>query len=728
MPNTHLPRRSLNPVYRAETGPEVLIPSLSTICALVDGEKEALGFLPPTAYKEAIEKRRLVGMLAVCEDKVDLVGFVLFSGVYPNARIQQVVVAKSHRRAGIASALVNEVVSQLEARSYLTLTAAVASNLPAAQAFYEHNGFVAKRSYQGGQARNRRIILRARDLQTESLFSSIEPLSPALQCAVDLGLRHRSASQAPLYVIDLNVLFDVTKATERPRMPLAERLIASALAHQVRLAIAPEFIVELKRKARDQAIDPILRLALQLPRLPTLDSSEIERLASHVHAVVFEEPNSASAGTPQALSDARHLAEAALARASAYVTSDGTMLAARENILHDVGIDVTNLDEFVALLPPDSRSPDTLYLKDTDISLKTASIDAIREYLLSNGVPQTLRSEFAPTAGGLGNWYGRAIFEGSEVVAVGVYIAPVSIDGPARILAYVRPDHVAADTFADHLLDAVCREAVSGGPVTIELPNIPGQTTVRQLATLRGFLPVRSADTLIKAALGRPVTARSWGIMARHLRRKTALHLPEKPPNAAAAQHGLAIESPDGRGFIVRLEMLEEALGPTLIVWPGRNGVIVPIARVYADDLLGTGKQMPLFGRPEAALLARRIYLNTPRSAALMRPGRPVVFYESKRSGGRGAVIAVARMVDSTVHVKEQVPTDLDRRAVVDDVALLSASPEVLATTFDNLLLLPKPVPLKKLRELGSVDPTNLQTATALPSAQLSEILEMGWA
>jgi len=44
------------------------------------------------------------------DDKIEVAGFILYSGVFPHARIQQVVVAKRHRRAGVASALINEVV------------------------------------------------------------------------------------------------------------------------------------------------------------------------------------------------------------------------------------------------------------------------------------------------------------------------------------------------------------------------------------------------------------------------------------------------------------------------------------------------------------------------------------------------------------------------------------------------------------------------------------------
>ena len=80
-------------------------------------------------------------MCAVNNGESEVIGFILFGGVFPNARIQQVAVAKRHQRTGVASALINLVVSQLEMRGYLTITAAIASELTAAQAFYERNGY-----------------------------------------------------------------------------------------------------------------------------------------------------------------------------------------------------------------------------------------------------------------------------------------------------------------------------------------------------------------------------------------------------------------------------------------------------------------------------------------------------------------------------------------------------------------------------------------------------------
>ena len=95
------------------------------------------------------------------------------------------------------------------------------------------------------------------------------------------------------------------------------------------------------------------------------------------------------------------------------------------------------------------------------------------------------------------------------------------------------------------------------------------------------------------------------------------------------------------------------------------------------------------------------------------------------KAGGLGAIVAVARIADATVMAKQQVPEELLRRAVVEDLEPLSASTEVLATTFDSLLRLP--VTLEALRRIGAEGTSNLQTTTAVTSANLGTILELGW-
>lgn len=711
-------------IYRTETDPTALLQHLNAIRALADGEKEALGFLPEAAYRDAIMQRRLVVMVARENGTSHVAGFILFSGVFPNARIQAVVVRPDHRRGGVASALVSSLVSYLESRGYIAVTAAVASDLEAAQEFYESRGFVARRVRNGGQARQRTIVLRSRELDTPNFFALMAPPAVSGQGATKLGLRPRSAFEAPLYVIDLNVLFDLTK--QRARSPIANRLFGAGLAHQVRLAVAPEFIVELERTSAGPTSDITLKLARQLPKLPVFPKDEVEFLAAAIHQAVFIDANHPQAGSRQALSDARHLAEAALIRASGYITSDSALLDARDALLALIGVDVAGLEEFVELLPSDEPSRERSQLKGTKCETRLATTAEAQAYLTSQRVSSALIDEYFPLAA-LQRVSVQAVFEDGEIVGASIYRAPSSVDAPGRMIVHVRPDHVACETFAEHLLDEAIRESCHSGPVTIELRAIPGQSTVARAAKLRGFLPAASSDILIKVALGRPLTPDSWAAIARQTRRRTGLALPDTPPDAGTVQSGLSVRGPDGSIITVQLAALEAALVPTLIVWPGRDGVIVPIAKSFADDLLGTADQFALFGRPNAAFVGLRTYFNSPRTASTMRPGVPILFYESERTGGRGAVLAAARIVDATISSKERVSEAALERGVVEDLASLSASTEVLATSFDSLIRFPNPVPLGTLRQLGAVGPSNFQTATALPNAMLAAILDLGW-
>jgi hypothetical protein len=235
----------------------------------------------------------------------------------------------------------------------------------------------------------------------------------------------------------------------------------------------------------------VLHLAKQLPRLPTVDYGQVDQLAATIHRIVFVDPGSSQAGTPQALSDARHLSEAALGGASGYVTSDGRMLAVRDELLRQIGIDVASLDEFDALLPTALEASSDTQLHGTDCVIKGASVEIVRSYLDTHRAPVSVLSEFAPAPSAPGAWAAYSVSEGRQVVGIGVKIVPVSIDAPVRMLVHMRPDHVSCNVFADYLLDMQSREACAAGPTTIQLLSLPGQSAVRRAAVLRGLFQSR---------------------------------------------------------------------------------------------------------------------------------------------------------------------------------------------------------------------------------------------
>lgn len=74
------------------------------------------------------------------------------------------------RHLGVGKSLISTLVSWAETRGYLSITARVASDLVAANKFYENSGFETVRSERGGKVRNRTILTKVLDLDTPNLF------------------------------------------------------------------------------------------------------------------------------------------------------------------------------------------------------------------------------------------------------------------------------------------------------------------------------------------------------------------------------------------------------------------------------------------------------------------------------------------------------------------------------------------------------------------------------
>lgn len=695
---------------------------LAEIIALSNGEKEALGFLPNAAYAEAIAQKRLMAMLVKDQaGQSTLAGYILHGGIFPHARVQQVCTKPEWRRRKVASALIDALVSDLERAGFLTVKAKVASDLPHAQAFYGRHGFEALVSKPGGNARGRTIVVRVRDLDTPHLFS--DTASP-----LHLPLPKRFGKEAPFYTFDLNVFFDLVK--NRQRHAAACSLFAAALDHRIRLGIAPEFIEELRRTTTGHQNDPVLQMALQLPRLPPpVDAETLTRLADDVHRIVFAERNVTGTGSVQARSDARHLAHSALSRVSGFITSDGALLAARDDLLDNVGVDVAGLDELIALLPDGFEQTAAPTRSGEGFECRTPTVDEATTYLKQSDVSEDIVEAVSGRADGWTSIWRFAVWESSSIVALACLIRPASTDGENRLLIHINPGHLERELYAEHLLDSAVKQACASGPAVIRLWNVPGQPTVTSLAKSCGFVPVGADRAFVKVAIGQPLTQTNWNAVRHQIRRRTGLSLPVKWPEMQPSAKAVTISTSSDESFTLSPERLEDLFGPTLLLWAQREAVIVPIQRAYADELLGTSIQtrLPFIENRDASFLLRRAYVNTPRARGTMRPGLPILFYESGKNGGRSAIIAAGRIVDSVLVPKGRASGDAMRRVVVDDLSGFSAMDDVLMTTFDSLMIFPNAVRFATLKEYGAVGGSNLISATAVSHENLVQIIDAGW-
>lgn len=697
-----------------------LVRLLPAIVALADSEKEALGFWPENSLREAIDRGRLIALAA----DGNLAGYIHYSGVFPHAKVQQIATSSGWRRQGVASTLIRTLIARLESHGFLSLKAEIAETLTGSLSFYRRNGFVEVMSRRGGAARNRAILVHIRELESDNLFAFADRQQTT---DLDLGIRRRSAGEDPLYAFDLNVYFDLVK--DRRQSDKARTLFGAALAHQIRLTVSDEFALELKRTSADCSNDPVLQMALRLPRLPSVDRARCDALAARIHHMVFVEPGLAVAGSTQSLSDAAHVAHAALSRASAFITRDGTLLAASGILLDHIGIDVISLDEITSLLPDETIPVRSSVRAGEGFTFGEANDAELATYLSLASAPADLAREFCNSAAHGMLRLVRAIRAGDRLVAIGILLVPQGMQPVARMLVHAQEDQPDAGLFADFLIDRITRDAAITHPIAMELVHIQGQSSVNRVARSRGFIRSRAGAAFQKIALGRPLTIANWADCAAEMRRRTGFALPAAMPTTPLEDTEISLVSPGGQVHGYPASQLPDLLSPAIVMWPGSSGAIVPIAKTYADELLGTAPQhtFAFMEAKDAAFLARRAYVSAPRNVTLMPVDGPILFYESSRTGGRGAVVAVGRIVDRTLQPKTALSAESQRRLVVEDVDAFSATDDVLITSFDNLLMLPTPVPLSYLKSIGAAGKANLISAVSLSGEKITQILTQGW-
>ena len=605
--------------------------------------------------------------------------------------------------------------SQAEHEGYLSISATVAADLHSANRFYERNGFKLVRCKTGGQTRNRALNVRVKELDTPDLFSPVfgnanRAASPTI----------RDPSQPPRYAIDLNVLFDAVR--NRPRSAMAGAVFEAGLAHRIRLVATSEFVEELRRTSHDTAIDPILALAKKIPPLPKTDTAELSGYASAFADVVFPERNATQSLTKADRADLRHLAHAASAAIDGFITSDEAILRARDTLLSRFGLDVLGLSEFTQMLDEPSDDPQP-YRQSEGFQIESVPPKQLITALQTRGHIGAALLQFQAEHEILQ----RLVAKDDDGIIGASLLAKAKVSGSPHPLAiFVNEHHPYASTVADFFVGAASRTACASAATLLELAEFTGQPILRRIAFEHGFRsPSGHPSRMIKVAVGEVVTPTTWSAFVRQFRRLTGLELPVEAPSFSGNRGTVELRSTEKKTSTLSLLELETLYSPLILALHGRTAIIAPIEKRYADHLLGAD-QLSLLPEPEAGFVRTRTYLNTPRAAKIMRPGAAIIFYESKRSGGLGAAIAIARIASVSEIEKASVPEAVRRTAVVRDVGSLSSGATLLASTLDNVMRFRSPVPLDRLRRLSCVGSSNLQTASVIGPTQLSQLVEAG--
>lgn len=705
--------------FRIVTKPVLISGLVAEIRAAADSDKEALGFLPKVAYEQAAHKGELTVALNDGAQGPTYAGHIWVSGTFPHARVVQLFVAPSFRGQKLSTRLLRAAIQSAEAFGFLTIVANVAADLPANQV-YEHHGFVVVRTKPGGQARNRQIHVRARELSTPTLFNYRPTSSVAVSDA------SAAPGVQPLYLLDLNVFFDATR--KRRATPAAEKILAAALNSGVRLAVTTEFVRELQRTAKGKD-DPVLSFAKQLPAVTGPSRSEIDSLATRLGKIVFPEQSRIGQLSPNDGSDLKHLAEAILVGAAGFVTGEQAIVRAHAALREQHRLSVWSTEDFATFVTPAFAALPAAGRAEHDLTFtdEALSPDALA-FFHSHGVTDSTVAAFRRLDAADKRYRYVAAREANALVAFAAYRAATGPADPAGLLLVADPRHPATTTALDFLVEHAVRASSISRPSRVEMVHTDGQSVARMTAIANGFLAASPGidAPLRKFTVGTTVTPTNWAALRDRIQKGAGLLLPGDCPAFQDDEQEITIDL-DGRAASVSLATLESMAAPGLFLLKDRPVAVVPIRRAWAEDLIG-GTQLSLWPKPEAAFRSRRVYFASVHNQSNLVKGRPIILYESGKQGGRGAAIAVARVSAAEAVSKANAPDTLLRAAVVRGAALddLVSGTTVLAVWFDNIMRFENPVSFQRMEAFGMADPTRLVKSHMLKYETAVKILDAG--
>lgn len=690
-----------------------------------DSDKEALGFFPAPVFEEFARKDQLFVAAMRVGDQLDYAGHLLFSAHPPTAHVRQIFVLERHRRHGLGARLLDELKKHLTELQFISVRARVREDLVRANDFWGNQGFYTQRITPGGSSRKRMIVVRSHELSTPQLFAS-----SGISQSNPLGLRFASPNESPLYLLDLNVLFDLGRRRVRHEDVVA--VFRAERMQACQLAISSEIDAELLRTATPGKTDPMVDLASILPKFDRPAEAELKKLECELGPLVFPQRHQAGTLTANDLSDLRHLATAISHGLRGLITSDVSVLNAAIALRDRFAIEVlspaafTLDDEIKVGVGAHGTMPNSVLIIE---ELQSGVEGEVRTLLSGLDVGRGAQAaEWAAVNGNDRICHRYVVRAGSQIVSYLVW--PNALLGaPVDARLAIDEKSPAAADAARLMLKHLTEHATPMGVFKIRLRFPSRQVVVREVAAALGF--AKSSDSqaeLQKVALNGIVTTGNWIAYRDALLAACDVRLPDQPPVFRNVDQQIEIHGADGNRVHLTLLTLESHLSPALLCLPGRVATLTPLRREYAEHLLGHLPQGSLLPDARAQLFSQRHFINGSQARTAFFRGGLIAFYESGKGKGLGAVVAVARVVHSYQREEAAFSRDDFDPSVLDSEQLSSIGKSRIrtVTVFDNLQILPRPVPLSVLQRLGCGAANQLITSRRLSNDQIQGILLEG--
>lgn len=181
-------------------------PFLHSVRVASDAHRNLVGFVPKGVFEEFARRNDLLVLVIATRDKnLEYVGHLLFARRHPRAKVLQLLVLPEYRGQKCGRLLCDRLVELLTLEGFTSIYARVGEDMRDANHAWQAMGFRVQRTELGGATTGRTIVVRVRELAGPQLFPT-----DTVDQADPFELARRLSTEAPLFLVDLNVLFDLS--------------------------------------------------------------------------------------------------------------------------------------------------------------------------------------------------------------------------------------------------------------------------------------------------------------------------------------------------------------------------------------------------------------------------------------------------------------------------------------------------------------------------------------
>lgn len=282
---------------------------IQAVIALGNRNTRTLGLLVPAAYRQAAEADTLLAAL----DGETVVGYALYGLPRQHVRLTHLCVAVSHRKHGIARALIDEITLRHRDRTGISAKCRRDYNLARA---WRSLGFERKGEKSGRGKDRHPLDVWWLDHGHPDLFSAAEPTASVR------------------VVVDFEVFADLHADGVRPGREESRALLAQWLTGSLELVATPQLFREISRIEKGDEQNRQRRIAERYPQAQ-VNPISADDLAETITKAVRERSGADQVGKTLTEGLARHIAEAASDDVRYLVSRDEQVLK-----LSDITVDV----------------------------------------------------------------------------------------------------------------------------------------------------------------------------------------------------------------------------------------------------------------------------------------------------------------------------------------------------------------------------------------------------